>query len=49
MTHFNTPAGAALVGGKVLSVICEELGILASEVKLEGFEPEKYTKQNIGQ
>ena len=49
MTHFNTPAGAALVGGKVLSVICSELGISAGEVNLDNFEPEKYTKQNIGQ
>ena len=49
MTHFNTPEGAAHVGGKVLSVICSELGINASEVKIEGFELEKYSKQNIGQ
>lgn len=49
MTHFNTPAGAARVGGKVLSVICNELGISASEVAIEGFELEKYTKENIGQ
>ena len=49
MTHFNTPKGAALVGGKVLSVICQELGISAGEVKLEGFELHKYSKQNIGQ
>ena len=49
MTHFNTPAGAALVGGKVLSVICKELDINANDVKLEGFELHKYSKENIGQ
>lgn len=49
MTHFNTPAGAALVGGKVLSVICGELGICAQDINLESFELHKYSKQNIGQ
>lgn len=49
MTHFNNPKGAALVGGKVLSVICSELGITADDVNIESFELEKYTKQNIGQ
>lgn len=48
MTHYNTPVGAAYMGGKVLSVICGELGIAASEVNVEGFELEKYTKENIG-
>lgn len=48
MTHFNTPAGTAYMGGKVLSVICGELGISAAEVKIEGFEPEKYSAENIG-
>ena len=48
MTHFNTPQGAAYMGGKVLSVICPMLGISASEVKVEGFELEKYSADNIG-
>ena len=48
MTHYNTPAGAAYMGGKVLSVICGMLDIKATEVKVEGFELEKYTADNIG-
>ena len=36
------------MGGKVLSVICGILDIAPSEVKVEGFELEKYTKENIG-
>ena len=48
MTHYNTPAGAAYMGGKVLSVICSVLGISASEVNVEGFELEKYSAENIG-
>ena len=46
--HFYTDEGTALVGGRVLSVICRELGISASEVNLENFEPEKYLSDNIG-
>lgn len=48
MTHYNTPAGAAYMGGKVLSVICNMLDISANEVKVEGFELEKYSADNIG-
>ncbi len=48
MTHYNTPAGAAYMGGKVLSVICSALGISAAEVNVEGFELEKYSADNIG-
>lgn len=46
--HLYTDEGRALVGGKVLSVICKELGISAKDVNLENFEPEKYSKTNIG-
>lgn len=48
MTHFNTPDGAALLGGQVVALICRELGIDASDVNIENFELEKYTKDNIG-
>lgn len=48
MTHYNTPKGAAYMGGKVLSVICPALDIAASEVKVEGFELEAYSASNIG-
>ena len=47
-THFNTPEGAAYMGGKVLAVICEILGIAATEINVENFELEKYSKDNIG-
>ena len=48
MTHFNTPLGTEYMGKSVLSVICRELGISKTEVNLEDFEPEKYSKENIG-
>ena len=46
--HFYTDEGTALIGNKVLSVICHELGISADEVDLETFDPEAYTDDNIG-
>lgn len=46
--HFYTPEGTENIGGKVLSVICKELDISANEVNIENFEPEKYSKINIG-
>ncbi len=46
--HFYTPEGTETIGGKVLSVICSELGIKSSDVNLENFVPEKYSKDNIG-
>ncbi len=48
MTHFNTDLGCEVMGGAVLSVICRELGISASEVKLESFRPENYSADSIG-
>lgn len=46
--HFYTPEGTELIGGKVLSVICELLSIKPNEVNIENFEPERYSKSNIG-
>ena len=46
--HYYTDAGREAIGGKVLSVICAQLGISATDVKFEGFTPEKYSKDNIG-
>lgn len=46
--HFYTPKGTELIGGKVLSVICELLSIDPNEVNIESFEPERYSKNNIG-
>ena len=48
MTHYATPAGAALIGGKVISAICNELSISASDVRIEGFELTKYSRNEIG-
>lgn len=48
MTHYSTSEGIELVGGKVLSVICRELGVTPSQVNIEDFTPEKYSKSNIG-
>ena len=47
-THFYTSEGTEIIGGRVLSLITELLGICASEVKLESFTPEKYSAKNIG-
>ena len=46
--HFYTPKGIELIGGKVLSVICGLLHINPTEVNIENFTPEKYSRQNIG-
>jgi hypothetical protein len=46
--HYYTDLGTEMIGGRVLSVICELLGIEAKDVKLDGFTPEKYSKENIG-
>ncbi len=47
-THYYTPEATELIGGRVLAIICRELGIEADEVDIENFEPEKYTADNIG-
>ena len=46
--HFYTPSGTEVVGGRVLSVICEILKIAPSEINIENFNPERYSKDNIG-
>ena len=46
--HFYTDKGTEIIGGRVLSVICSELGISADEVDIENFKPENYSKDNIG-
>ena len=46
--HFNTPLGAQMLGGRVVSVIVNELGIDPADVKLSNFEPDRYTAKNIG-
>ena len=46
--HFYTDKGTEAIGGRVLSVICRELGIEAKDVNIADFEPEKYSEKNIG-
>lgn len=46
--HFYTDEGTELIGKRVLSVICAELGIDSKDVRLDSFSPENYTKDNIG-
>ena len=46
--HFYTEQGTALIGGRVLEVLCELLAITPSEIKTENFEPERYSKDKIG-
>jgi hypothetical protein len=46
--HFYTPQGTELIGGTVLSVICKLLDITPAEVNIENFNPENYSKSNIG-
>lgn len=46
--HYGTDEGRRILGGRVLSVLCKELDIEASAVKLEDFEPENYTAKEIG-
>ena len=48
MTHYSTPAGIELVGGKVIDVITSELSIEAKTVDMDTFYPEAYPKKAIG-
>lgn len=46
--HLYTDEGRELMGGAVLSFICNELGISAKDVNIKDFDPEKYTVDNVG-
>jgi len=46
--HYYTDKGTELIGGRVISLICRELNISASDVNIENFQPEKYLSDNIG-
>lgn len=46
--HYYTDRGREMLGGKVLSVICEILKISAKEVNIKDFKPENYNSNNIG-
>ena len=46
--HFYTPKATELIGGRVLSIISELLNISPTEINIDDFVPEKYSKKNIG-
>jgi hypothetical protein len=46
--HFHTPEATEIIGGRVLSVICDLLGIEAAEVNIKDFNPEQYSASSIG-
>ncbi len=46
--HFYTDGGTEFFGKKVVSAICNELGISGKDVNLEDFVPENYSKDIIG-
>lgn len=48
MTHFKTDEGAALLGDKVISVVCELMGISPEEIAQKGVEFENYSADKIG-
>lgn len=45
--HYNTDIGRKYIGDKVVSVICNELGIKAEKVDADNFRPENYDKTTI--
>ena len=46
-THFNTDEGREVVGKKVLSFLCETLGVSSQTVDMENFKPEEYSAKSI--
>ena len=48
MTHFNTEQGVKTLGGKVLAVICKELGIKQEELKDASCIPPEIAKDILG-
>ena len=48
MTHFNTEQGVKTLGGKVLAVICKELGIKQGELKDASCIPPEIAKDILG-
>ena len=48
MTHLYTPEATAIIGGKVLEAICPVIDLTPSDINMESFIPEQYTKENIG-
>ena len=47
-THYSNDEGLALIGGRVLDVICNTLNIPKCDVDMSVFERENYTVREIG-
>ncbi len=48
MSHFITEKGAALLGDKVISVVCEQMGVALENTKNDNVEFENYSADKIG-
>ena len=46
--HYYTPEATEVIGGRVLSVICQLLALAPEQINIENFSPERYSKDNIG-
>ncbi len=46
--HYYTPKATEQIGGRVLSIICNELKISPTEINIDDFTPERYSSKNIG-
>ena len=46
--HYYTPEATEVIGGRVLSVICQFLALAPEQINIENFSPERYSKDNIG-
>ena len=46
--HYYTPEATEVIGGRVLSVICQLLALTPEQINIENFSPERYSKDNIG-
>ncbi len=45
--HYYTPEATEAIGKRVLSIIADQLDISPSEINIENFTPEQYSKDNI--
>jgi hypothetical protein len=48
MTHFKTEKGAAMLGDKVISVVCEQMGIKLNSTGSGDVDFENYSSDKIG-
>lgn len=46
--HYYTPEATEVIGGRVLSLICQLLALTPEQINIENFSPERYSKDNIG-